>query len=207
MLGYAKLAALALLAPLAAHGFTCLPKEWAGSGLAYNVTSTAQGTTIQWMCSDGKGGGLVQNITWLTGETPISQCVAGWSEFAASAPAAPGSAADKQMDNCRTAVMVSGHYGEPTHEAVYQAGRTRTVALWQALQPPVGVQYVVTSVAAYPLNPDGSRSITPWPTKAVLGEPCDCDSVHISPFPGSLFCRIPSLSAGRIIVAGCSVKK
>lgn len=70
--------------------------------------------------------------------------------------------------------------------------------------PPPGV-YVVTSTAAYPLNADGTRSITRWPQPAVLGEPCDA-AVSVLSF-GVRFYRIPRLSTSQTVVAGCAVKK
>jgi hypothetical protein len=69
---------------------------------------------------------------------------------------------------------------------------------------PPGV-YLATSTAAYPLNADGTRSITRWPQPAVIGETCDA-SVSVVSF-GVRFYRIPRLSTTQTVVAGCAVKK
>lgn len=187
----------ALVLPRCAHAdYACIPKEYGGSGLYFNVTETAVAKSAQWVCPDVK----IYDLTWIKGENPISECMAGWSAFSV-APAL--ATANQQIGLCATAKIVNGHYTEPKHDAAYQAGLANTRALYAAANPPAG--YVVTSTAAYPLNPDGSRSITPWPTKATLSEPCDC-AVKLSQF-GATFCKVPSLSATQTIVAGCSVKK
>ncbi len=70
---------------------------------------------------------------------------------------------------------------------------------------PTVTQYVTTSTAAYPLNADGTRSITRWPQPAIVGEACD-GAVSVLSF-GTRFYRIPRLSMTQTVVAGCVVKK
>lgn len=71
--------------------------------------------------------------------------------------------------------------------------------------PPTTTQYIVTVTAAYPLKPDGTRSITRWPMPAIVGEPAD-GAVQINQF-GARFCKVPRLStATQTVVAGCAVK-
>ena len=73
--------------------------------------------------------------------------------------------------------------------------------------PPVPPSYVVTGAVAYPLNSDGTRSITVWPQAPLKGEPCDCNPPNKILQFGATFCKVPSLSALQTIVAGCGLKK
>lgn len=75
----------------------------------------------------------------------------------------------------------------------------------QATKPiATGPVWVVSSTAAYPLNPDGTRSITPWPVAPTKGSACD-PTVTVVQF-GVTWMKVPSLSVGATVVAGC-VKK
>lgn len=73
--------------------------------------------------------------------------------------------------------------------------------------PPPGPSYIVSASQAFPLNADGTRSIAAWAVAPVKGEPCDCSPGNIIMQYGARFCRVPSLSATRTVVAGCSVVK
>jgi len=64
----------------------------------------------------------------------------------------------------------------------------------------------VTGAQAFPLKPDGTRSISTWPQPPVKGEACDCATKKISQY-GATFCAVPRLSAQQVVVAGCGVKK
>ena len=64
------------------------------------------------------------------------------------------------------------------------------------------VLYVVTGAQAYPLNPNGTRSYTPWPVNPIKGEPCD-STVSVVSF-NVVFYRVPSLSTTQTVVAGCT---
>jgi hypothetical protein len=74
--------------------------------------------------------------------------------------------------------------------------------------PPPVVAYVVTGSAAYPVNPDGSRSILSIATKPTLGSPCDCVAKQIiSAATGARYCAVTIPGVTQLVVAGCSVKK
>ena len=71
--------------------------------------------------------------------------------------------------------------------------------------PPPPTPYVVSVTQAFPLRPDGTRSITLWPQPAIVGEPAD-GSIKVLQF-GATFCKVPRLSTAQTtVVAGCRVK-
>jgi hypothetical protein len=67
--------------------------------------------------------------------------------------------------------------------------------------------HVVTGAQAFPLKPDGTRSITPISAAPIKGEDCDCTGANKVLQYGATFCKVPRLSTTQTIVAGCSLKK
>jgi hypothetical protein len=76
------------------------------------------------------------------------------------------------------------------------------------LAPPA---YVVSNTAVYPLNTNGSRSITPLAQKATLGQACDCAAklipITLNGQTIGRYCAVQIPNVSQLVVAGCSLKK
>ena len=189
----------------------CAPKEFWGTGQYYAQANLNGWTSNTWICpqvpppaSAASAAGF--HLTYKDGFIPGAACAGG-------APAAAASAALSPDPLGVVNTFLTACQAEPTaspdrdnYVAAIKAARAKTNAMWDADHPAPVPGYWVTSLTAYPLNADGTRSIVAWPTKAVLHEPCDC-SIKVVQF-GASFCKIPSLTTpAQVVVAGCGLQK
>jgi hypothetical protein len=195
--------------PNVAH--KCWPQKWglsflSGQGYVEGDIAAVPGATTEgghcaaWWCKDSAGAWNVESHCALTSYTVGGVMSGITSALGATDPVSALQAfADKYVVTLTDPGQINSY--NCLHWAIQQQAQATKPS---AVPPPVA--YWVTSTTAYPLNPDGTRSITPWPTKALLHEPCDC-SIKVTQF-GATFCKVPTLSTPALaVVAGCGVSK
>ena len=195
--------------------FVCAPKEYFGTGQYYAQASLGGWTSNTWICPPGvpapasAASAAGFHLTYKDGHVPGAACAGGAPAAAASAAVSPDplGVLNSFMIACQAEPAASTPDGD-AYVAVIRAARAKTDALWNLDHPvtPPTIQWWVTSTTAYPLNADGTRSITAWPAKAQIHEPCDC-ATKVLQF-GATFCKVPTLTTpAQVVVAGCGIQK
>lgn len=223
---------LALLLPIAANAFDCLPRPWSiWPDETWRRVDTPAGSAAAWWCEMPLAPGATA-VTWKPQSKAVLtryKDIAKWGAASARALAASDvlSAANAEMfaaeikplpgsldeyEFKRLHHLACLELAKPPYPAVFDVPLP---ANWCGVAPvppavpvpnPVPVPvYVVAVTQAFPLRADGTRSITLWPQPAIVGEPAD-GTIRVLQF-GATFCKVPRLSTAQTtVVAGCRVK-
>jgi hypothetical protein len=124
---------LLLCATAAQAQYQCLPRLLGGSGTYYNVSTTADAVSVQWVCATPTGD-WIADLTFLKSEVMTPPCALAYPVSVLNAD--PLVAANTLQAVCMTVQKVDGHYNEPAHDAVYQQGLAATRALYAVDHPP-----------------------------------------------------------------------
>lgn len=188
----------------------CAPKTWwsAGTGSEWiwgqEEAVKPTGSAVRyaaWWCPDGRSWKpyVFRAIkrTWM----PEAQFVTALDTAMRSADPVAGL---KALIAANETPPISGESDDWAYAEAIALNRLALIRPADKGPPPL-LRYTVTGPQAFPLNPDGSKSIKVWPTPPIKGETCDCNTA-ITQF-GATFCKVPRLSATQTVIAGCSIVK
>jgi hypothetical protein len=193
--------ALGILSTLAvlAQPYTCLPKEFGGSGAYYTRVDTGAAVAYGTVCPPLAASSPIQGLVHLTGFVPGASCAGGAPAAAASAALSPDPVAvvNTFVAACAS-VPASGSADRAALDAAYQQMVTQIQAKWAADHPPAGPIYKTQGATqrVYIVSPSGACGPSVAPITAPPNSLCDCTRFSTS-VGSSKYCSLAGGAASQ----------